>query len=198
LKHVSNSANDPFIQINLGDLYLARNISGDAKRAYSTAIQAAANENDPFSEAFAQHALGMILKFEGAKPLDACKALTRAIQLYRDLGEIRTADLLQSELESLSSIKNILPSSAAMRGAPFTLIVNGTGFIPSSVVNWNGTSRITTFVSATQLKVNINATDLTSPGIINITVTNPPPCSGASNPQPFTVQNATNNPSKDD
>jgi len=202
LKEIANAANDPFIQINLGDLFLAANLGGPAKRAYSSAIKAAVAANDIFGEALAQHALGMLLKFEGSKISEASLALKRAILLYGELGETSIADSLQSELESLQSspqsapkpvIKNILPTEAVIGGTAFTLIVNGTGFIPGSVVNWNGTPRQTTFISSTQLKVEITPTDIAVTGNIKVTVTNPPPRGRTSNSQTFTVQTINNN-----
>jgi tetratricopeptide (TPR) repeat protein len=205
LKGISNAANDPFIQINLGDLFLAANLGGPAKRAYSSAIKAAVSANDLFGEALAQHALGMVLKFEGGKVSEATSALTRAILLYQELGENSIADSLQSELESLQtlrqaapkpSIKNILPMKAMIGGTAFTLIVNGTGFIPASVINWNGIPRQTTFVSAIRLKVEINSTDLTTAGTVKVTVTNPPPGGGTSNLQTFTIQTTGQKPQK--
>ena len=202
LKEIANAANDPFIQINLGDLFLAANLSGHAKRAYSSAIRAAVAANDIFGEALAQHALGMLLKFEGSKVSEASLALKRAILLYGELGETSIADSLQSELESLQSspqsapkpvIKNILPTEAVIGGTAFTLIVNGTGYIPGSVVNWNGTPRQTTFISSTQLQVEITPTDIAVTGNIKVTVTNPPPRGRTSNSQTFTVQTINNN-----
>lgn len=103
LAAVSTAADDPFIQINLGDLYMASSESGEAKQAYSSAIRAAVNLNDPMAEAFAQHAFGMLLRCEGARIADASVALARAIQLYRDLGETNAADVLQTELKALGS-----------------------------------------------------------------------------------------------
>jgi len=50
------------------------------------------------------------------------------------------------------TITSLAPASGTAGGAAFTLTVNGTGFVSgSSVVNWNGSGRTTTFVSATQL-----------------------------------------------
>jgi len=103
LAAVSNAANDPFIQINLGDLYTASSQSGDAKRAYSAAIQAAIDAKEPLAEAIAQHAFGLLLKYEKARIPEAITALTRAISLYRDLDETAVADALQSELNELQA-----------------------------------------------------------------------------------------------
>ena len=103
LSAVSNAAADPFIQINLGDLYMARSQSGDAKRAYSSAIKAADAAKEPLAEAIAQHAFGLLLKYEKARIPEATAALTRAISLYRDLGETTVADALQSEVNELQA-----------------------------------------------------------------------------------------------
>jgi hypothetical protein len=100
---VSNAADDPFIQINLGDLYMASSQSGDAKRAYSSAIQAAVAANEPMAEALAQHAFGLLLQYERARIPEATKALARAICLYRDLGENDVADALESEWSNLQT-----------------------------------------------------------------------------------------------
>lgn len=101
LNDVSNAADDPFIQINLGDLYMTQSQSGDAKRAYSAAIKTSAAASEPMAEAIAQHAFGLLLKYEKARIADARIALTRAVSLYRDLGENAVADSLQTELNEL-------------------------------------------------------------------------------------------------
>lgn len=109
LTGVTDAANDPFIQINLGDLYLASNFPTEAKRAYSSAIQAAAAAHDSLGEAIAQHALGMVYKIEGGHVSEAAGALTKAIELYTDLGETAIADLLQTELQGLQSSPPVKP-----------------------------------------------------------------------------------------
>ncbi len=82
-------------------------------------------------------------------------------------------------LTSLSS------AFAVVGGGGFTLTVSGTGFVPGALIQWNGSARSTTFVSATQLSAGILANDIASAQTANITVTNPgnPP----SAPLPFTV-----------
>jgi hypothetical protein len=87
---------------------------------------------------------------------------------------------------------SISPPSAVLGSAGFTLTVNGTNFLTSSMVNFNGSARSTGYVSSTQLTATINASDLTSPGTFNVTVTNPVPGGGTSNAQPFVVTG--NNP----
>src|SRR5207237_267264 len=67
------------------------------------------------------------------------------------------------------------PASAPAGGPGFTLTVNGSGFIPGSLVRWNGNDRPTTFVSATQLTAAIPAADLTVAGTAQVTAFTPAP-----------------------
>ncbi|MGH3739890.1 MAG: beta strand repeat-containing protein [Micromonosporaceae bacterium] len=83
--------------------------------------------------------------------------------------------------------------ATALAGAPgFTLTVTGTNFLTSSVVRWNGAARTTTYVSATQLTGAIPAADVAVAGTAQVTVANPAPGGGTSNPQTFTISAASN------
>jgi len=84
---------------------------------------------------------------------------------------------------------SISPTSKNVGDAAFTLTVNGTNFVTDSIVNFSGSPRTTSFVSATQVTASIPASDLTTAGTSNITVTNPAPGGGTSNAQTFTVNN---------
>jgi hypothetical protein len=64
------------------------------------------------------------------------------------------------------------PSTAACSLAGLTLTVSGTDFVNSSVVNWNGAPRATTFISATQLTALISSADAAFQGAQAITVSN--------------------------
>ena len=69
-------------------------------------------------------------------------------------------------------------------GAPATVLtVTGSGFLTSSVVQWNGTPLTTTYVSATSLTATVPAADLTNPASVPVTVTNG---SGAASSAPMT------------
>jgi hypothetical protein len=81
------------------------------------------------------------------------------------------------------------PASATAGGAGFTLTVNGTGFVSGSAVNWNGSSRTTTYVSPTQVTAAILAADIAAGGTASVTVVNPAPGGGTSNAQTFTINN---------
>jgi hypothetical protein len=85
------------------------------------------------------------------------------------------------------TLTSISPSFAVAGGATLTLTVTGTKFVSSSVVNWNGSPRTTTFVSATQLTAAINAADIASGGTGTVTVTNPPPGGGTSSAATLTI-----------
>jgi hypothetical protein len=67
----------------------------------------------------------------------------------------------------LPSISSIAPSSFPT--GPFTLTVNGAGFVTGSVVSFDGTALTTTFVSATQLRASGTASTAKSsvPVVVN-------------------------------
>ena len=95
-------------------------------------------------------------------------------------------DAVASTAPSLGLV-SLQPATATAGGAAFTLTVNGTGFVSGSVVNFNGSPRATTYVSATQLTAAILASDIANSGTAPITVTNPAPNAGASNALTFTI-----------
>ena len=82
---------------------------------------------------------------------------------------------------------SISPTSATAGGAAFTLTVNGTGFVSTSVVKFNGTAKTTTFISATQVTAAITAADIATAGTASVTVTNPAPGGGTSGTVSFTI-----------
>ncbi len=70
-----------------------------------------------------------------------------------------------------TSVSSVSPTSVSAAGPAFKLTVLGSGFSGSSTVQWNGTSRSTTYVSTTELLAQINAADIASTGSASITVT---------------------------
>ena len=85
------------------------------------------------------------------------------------------------------SLTSILPASARVGSPPFGLTINGSKFVSSSIVQWNGSARTTAFVNGTQLIANINNTDIALVGNASVTVINPAPGGGISNAVSFTV-----------
>jgi uncharacterized protein (TIGR03437 family) len=88
------------------------------------------------------------------------------------------------------SVTSVSPATIAGGGAAFTLTVTGFGFSALSVVRWNGGDRPTTFVNPNQLTAAIAASDTAALGTVKVTVFNPPPGGGTS--QPFSVTIAPN------
>jgi hypothetical protein len=62
----------------------------------------------------------------------------------------------------------------------FILTVYGANFVNGATVNWNGSPRSTTFISARELQAKILASDVAKNTAGYITVTNPPPGGGSS------------------
>ena len=73
------------------------------------------------------------------------------------------------------------PDEHGGRGAGFTLTVNGSNFVGTSEVRWNGAARTTTFVNAGQVTAAIPASDIVTQGSVPVTVVTPAPGGGTSN-----------------
>jgi hypothetical protein len=86
------------------------------------------------------------------------------------------------------TVASIQPASATHGGAAFSLTVRGTGFQHNSTVLWNGSPRMTTYVSAAQLTAAITAADIAAAGTANVTVTTPAPGGGNSGAATFTIR----------
>lgn len=90
-------------------------------------------------------------------------------------------------------LTSLSPAGVATGSGAFTLTATGSGFAPTSVVNWNGSPRSTTFVSSTQLRAAIAAADVASAATVPVTVTTPPVngSGGTSAALPFTIGTPT-------
>lgn len=78
--------------------------------------------------------------------------------------------------------------STGVTGIP--IIVAGTGFVPTSGAQINGTSRPTTYVSPTQLSVALTTADLAVSGSLSLKIVNPAPGGGASSAASIPINNA--------
>jgi subtilisin len=85
------------------------------------------------------------------------------------------------------SVASLSPGRTGAGGAAFTLTVSGTGFVATSVVQWNGAARPTTLVNSTQLRASIPSADITTPGTAQVSVVSPAPGGGTSSAIPFTI-----------
>jgi hypothetical protein len=81
----------------------------------------------------------------------------------------------------------LVPDAVEPGKAGFILTVNGSGFVSRSVAHWNGSALPTTFVSDSQLKASVPASDVAQPGTASVTVVNPSPGGGTSNVVFFAV-----------
>lgn len=88
------------------------------------------------------------------------------------------------------TITSLSPATAIAGEAAFTLTVAGTGFVSSSIVQWNGSNRTTAYSSSTQISAAISATDIANTGTANVTVVNPTPGGGTSQAFAFATNNA--------
>ena len=85
------------------------------------------------------------------------------------------------------TIQALSPNSSKQGGPAFTLSVVGSNFLPSSTVQWNGSSLQTSFVSSNLVTADIPASSLSASGPDAITVVNPAPGGGTSNSMNVTV-----------
>ena len=91
-----------------------------------------------------------------------------------------------AQVNPLPLITSISPGMVIAGSAAFTLTVNGSNFVPGSVVRFNGVDRGAS-AGSTQLTAVIPATDIATPGTATITVVNPTPGGGSSNPLMLTI-----------
>ena len=74
-----------------------------------------------------------------------------------------------------------------MNASGFTLTANGTGFVSSSIIRFDGVDRTTSFVSDSQLTDFVSFSELTTAGTIAVTVFTPG--GGESAAVTFTIAN---------
>jgi len=86
-------------------------------------------------------------------------------------------------------ISSLSPSSVQAEAAPQTLTINGSSFVSSSTVAYNGVGHPATFLSSTQLTISLGVGDLAAAGVFPVVVANPSPGGGPSNSVNFTVNN---------
>ncbi len=84
----------------------------------------------------------------------------------------------------LTSLK---PSVVRPGGSGFTLVVNGRQFINASVVRWGGVNLPTTYGNGTSLTAQVTAAQIASIGLVSVTVFNPAPGGGESQPLTITI-----------
>jgi hypothetical protein len=89
----------------------------------------------------------------------------------------------------------LTPAALAAGTASPTVDVNGTGFVPTTVIDANGSARTTTFISNTQVNVTLTANDVSSAGSLSLTAVNSTPGGGTSAALPIAINNPAPGPS---
>ncbi len=83
-----------------------------------------------------------------------------------------TATPTPTPTPTTARLLSMSPHARQVNSGAFTIQVTGSGFTTSSVVQWNGQNRATTFTSATSLSATIQAGDVALTGNPTVTVTN--------------------------
>ncbi len=119
---------------------------------------------------------------------DVATAGTVHVTVMNQDGQVsNVVDFVVGAATPAPTLTAISPISVSAGGAAFPLTATGTNFLSTSKVRWNGTDRVTTFVSATQLTAAIPATDIATTGTAQVTVFNAAPGGGTSSAVSFTI-----------
>ena len=86
------------------------------------------------------------------------------------------------------AITALSPSYKRARSSGFKLAVKGTGFVPGSQIQWNGTGSTTSYVTPAKLTMKVSAKDIRKKGKIPVTVLNPEPLPVLSNVKMFKIK----------
>ncbi len=82
---------------------------------------------------------------------------------------------------------SLVPPSAKEHGATFMITITGTGFIPGSTVRLNNFNLTTHYLASNTLEAIVPLGQINITGDVSITVLNPNPGGGSSNPLIFTI-----------
>lgn len=120
---------------------------------------------------------------------------TIIVQCMLETNQTATKDFTITILNPVPTISSLNPSSIRANSGDFSLLVVGTNFVQSSLVNWNGYLRTTLYISGSELIASISNADIAAEGTAAITVINPEPNGGTSNIVMFTILPPNNTPS---
>ncbi len=87
------------------------------------------------------------------------------------------------------SLTSLSPVSALVGTPGLDLTINGTGFYSGATVKWNTQTYSTTFVSSSQIRATIPASQFESPGTATVKVANPDSNNSESNALSFSINN---------
>ena len=78
------------------------------------------------------------------------------------------------------TVSTLDPATELVGTESANVVVAGTGFVSSTVINVNGSARPTSFTNSTQVSVTLTAADLSATGSLSVTAVNPAPGGGMS------------------
>jgi hypothetical protein len=87
------------------------------------------------------------------------------------------------------TITSLTPTTALEGTASAIVTITGTGFVPSTVINVNGSARTTTYINATQVSAALPTSDFTAAGSLSFTAVNSAPGGGTSAAMSLSVNN---------
>ncbi len=85
------------------------------------------------------------------------------------------------------AILSLNPSSVNVGSSDLILTINGSNFIPGSIIEWNSAPLVTNYLSDVQLEAQVPTANFANSTIASVAVTNPPPGGGSSPPFPFLI-----------
>jgi hypothetical protein len=169
---LSNSGNAP---LNITSLVLTGTNASDFAQTNTCGSSVAAGANCTISVAFTPSASG---------------SRTASVSITDNAsGSPQSVSLTGAGNNPQPTLTSLSPASAVVGAAVQTLTLNGTNFLASSTVTYNGVGHTATFVSSTQLTISLSGTDQATAGSYAVVVTNPAPGGGASSPLNFAVGN---------
>ena len=124
-----------------------------------------------------------------AADLDAADEVEVVVHNGPPGGGTSGAALFRIQLASAPapSISALSPDGVLEDAAAPLLTVDGSGFVPRTVIRVNGVARPTTFVNSSRLTTQLQAADVAASGSLLIAVSTSQPGGGASTAMPFTV-----------
>lgn len=85
------------------------------------------------------------------------------------------------------TLANLSPTTIPSGNSAVNLTINGSGFLPGAVVQFNNSARTTSLVNSAQVTAVIPASDIAFASLAKVTVVNPLPGGGTSNPLMLTI-----------
>jgi hypothetical protein len=93
---------------------------------------------------------------------------------------IRSSIVAGQQANPIPVLNSISPGTVNQGNPAFTITTNGTGFLSSSAIEWNGSALATTYVSSQQLTAIVPAVDMVQAGTAQVSVFSPAPGGGNS------------------